>query len=108
MKVVIIGAGGLGGKFGALLGEHAEVWLIHHRKEHVEAINEKGVLLRREGQDRTVKTHAALNPAEAGIADVLCYAALLSKKCIAVPTIATNPSRFRLFNLNFARRKVVW
>lgn len=71
MKIVVMGAGGLGCKFGAMLGEYADVWLIHHKEEHVAHIKAKGVLMAQNGSVKTVKVNAATNPAEAGEADLI-------------------------------------
>ncbi|MDX2441922.1 MAG: 2-dehydropantoate 2-reductase N-terminal domain-containing protein, partial [Desulfobacterales bacterium] len=44
MKIVIIGAGAMGSLFGALLAESGENVLLYDIwKEHVKAINEKGL-----------------------------------------------------------------
>jgi len=71
MKIVIVGAGGLGCKFGAMLGEHANVWLAHHRKEHADKINDQGVKIKKNGQNEVVKVNATAKPAKAGVADLI-------------------------------------
>lgn len=63
MKTAIVGAGAMGSLFGALLAETgAKVWLIDIWKEHVNAINENGLLLEREGQTRRVRVKATTDP----------------------------------------------
>ena len=46
MKIAVIGAGGMGGSFGALMAEAGlDVTLIDSWAEHVEAINRDGLLV---------------------------------------------------------------
>ncbi len=71
MRVVVAGAGGLGSKFGAMLTEHAEVWLLHHRPEHVQAVRAHGLCIVSDGQERIVHPRATTDPAEPGWADLI-------------------------------------
>ncbi len=71
MRVVVAGAGGLGSKFGGMLSEHAEVWLLHHRPEYVTAVREHGLRIVRNGNERTVYPRAATDPREPGNADLV-------------------------------------
>lgn len=71
MRVVVAGAGGLGSKFGALLADVAEVWLLHHRQEYVAAVRESGLRILRDGQERTVRVSATADPSEPGKADLV-------------------------------------
>ena len=60
MKIGILGAGALGCAMGAVLTEAGhEVWLINRNAEQVEAMNRRGLVLRSDGVDRTVRVHAA-------------------------------------------------
>ncbi|MEW5724415.1 MAG: 2-dehydropantoate 2-reductase [Thermodesulfobacteriota bacterium] len=63
MKTVIIGAGAMGGLFGALLAEAgADVVLLDIWEEHVRAMNAGGLQIEREGATRTVRMKAVLSP----------------------------------------------
>lgn len=60
MKIGILGAGALGCAMGGVLTEAGhEVWLINRNPEQVEALNSRGLVLRSDGVDRTVRVHAA-------------------------------------------------
>ena len=70
MKIVILGAGALGSALGGVLAEAGhEVWLITRNAQHVQAIQEAGLMLREAGVDRKVKIHASTQAQDAGIAD---------------------------------------
>ena len=69
--MVVAGAGGLGSKFGGMLAEHAEVWLLHHRPEHVQAVREHGLCIVRDGQEQIMHPQATTDPAEPGSADLV-------------------------------------
>ena len=77
MKIAIIGAGAMGTMFGAFLGKAGEdVILIDVRKDHIDAINAKGLLIKYPDSEETVSLRAALNSDEAaekfgGPADVI-------------------------------------
>lgn len=71
MRIVVAGSGGLGSKFGGMLAEAADVWLLHHRPQYVQAVKEHGLRIIRHGQERTVSVHATADPAEAGEADLV-------------------------------------
>ena len=71
MRIVVMGAGGLGSKFGGLLAAHADVWLVHRRAAHVEAIQRHGLRILRDGMERIVSPRATTNPSELGPADVV-------------------------------------
>jgi 2-dehydropantoate 2-reductase len=60
MKFAILGAGALGSAIGGLLTEAGhEVTLITRNREHVDAINQTGLVLQTNGADRTVRARAA-------------------------------------------------
>jgi 2-dehydropantoate 2-reductase len=72
MRVCILGSGALGSAIGAALcGAGADVTLISRRKEHVDAMNARGLTLREEGRDRTVKVRAVTSPEGLGHADLV-------------------------------------
>jgi 2-dehydropantoate 2-reductase len=70
LKFAVLGAGALGSALGGVLTEagHA-VWLITRNKAHVEAINQRGLVLRTAGVDRAVKAQAATDCIAAGVVD---------------------------------------
>jgi len=45
MKIAIIGTGAMGSLFGAILSSVADVCLIGHFKEHIQAINQNGLII---------------------------------------------------------------
>src|SRR5262245_26686396 len=72
MRVCVIGAGAMGGIFGGLLARVGhEVTLVDTRKEHVDAINAKGLRLDGVKGDLTVLTRAATEPPPGLVADVV-------------------------------------
>lgn len=63
MKITIVGAGAMGSLFGGLLAESGnEVYLLDIWKEHVEAINKKGLWIEGLSGDRFIKTKAVTEP----------------------------------------------
>ncbi len=72
MKICILGAGALGCALGAALTEAGnEVWLINRHAAQVDAMNQRGLLLRDAGVDRAVQVHAATQPQAAGVVDLV-------------------------------------
>lgn len=72
MKICMLGAGALGSTIGGVLAEAGnEVWLIDAWKEHVDAINARGLVLRDGGVDRTVELRARTSAAGIGPADLV-------------------------------------
>ena len=56
MKIGIIGAGAMGSLYGGILAEQGhEVAFIDIYKEHVDAINRDGLVLNKNGVERTIK-----------------------------------------------------
>ncbi len=76
MKICVLGAGALGCAIGGVLTEAGhEVWLINRNTAQVEAMSKRGLVLRSDGLDRTVRvrvatTAAGVSPAS-GPADLL-------------------------------------
>ena len=85
MKVCIYGAGAIGGLLGAklLAGGGAEVTLIA-RGPHLAAMREKGLTLKSEGEEMTVRPLATDDPAEAGPQDFV----ILALKAHSLPAVA--------------------
>lgn len=72
MKICMLGAGALGGTIGGALAESGnEVWLIDAWKDHVDAINDRGLTLRSGSADRTVKVKARTSAEGIGPADLV-------------------------------------
>ena len=76
MKICVLGAGALGCAIGGVLTEAGhEVWLINRNTAQVESMSQRGLVLRSDGLDRTVRvrvvtTAAGVGPAS-GPADLL-------------------------------------
>lgn len=71
-RIAIVGAGAMGSLFGGLLAEGGlEVHLIDVWREHIEAINNRGLRITGEGGERFVKLGATVDPQEVGIVDVV-------------------------------------
>ena len=75
MKIAIVGTGAMGSIYAALLGDAGnEVWAIDQWKEHVDAIERKGLRLEGKSGDRTVPIHAATRADSVGPCDVVIIA----------------------------------
>ena len=76
MKIGIIGVGAMGSVYAALLadvGKH-DVWAIDTWKEHVDAMNTKGLRVEGASGDRTVKINATTNAADVKDCDLVIIA----------------------------------
>ena len=72
MKIGILGAGALGCAMGGVLTEAGhEVWLINRNNDQVEAMNRRGLMLRTDGVDRTVRVHAATTAQPVGTVELV-------------------------------------
>lgn len=59
MKICILGAGALGCAIGGVLTEAGnEVWLVNRHAQQVDAMTQRGLILRSEGSDRVVPVRA--------------------------------------------------
>ncbi|MEK6661917.1 MAG: 2-dehydropantoate 2-reductase, partial [candidate division NC10 bacterium] len=73
MRIAIMGSGGVGGYFGALLHRAGqEVWFIA-RGEHLRAMQAGGLRVTSVLGDFTIRATATDNPAEAGVADLVIF-----------------------------------
>ena len=73
MRIAIMGAGGVGGCLGGLLGKAGnDVWLIV-RGAHLEAIRTNGLKLVRPDTEFVVQVNATDNPAEVGPVDLVLF-----------------------------------
>jgi len=65
MKITIIGSGAMGCLFGGLLTEAGqEVQLLDPWPEHVRALNEKGLSISCDGEERIIRVRAVTDPAK--------------------------------------------
>ena len=82
-KVAVIGAGAMGCLFGGLMAEKGlDVTLIDVWKEHVDAINSKGLKMDGHGGDRYIKIKATTDPSTLKPVDaiiIMCKATALEK-----------------------------
>ncbi len=85
MKVAVIGCGAMGSVYAALLADAGhEIWAIDSWKEHVDAMQTRGLRLEGASGDRTVRVNATTNAADAGPCDL----AILATKAMHVETAA--------------------
>ena len=82
-KVAVLGAGAMGCLFGGLMSEKGlDVTLIDVWKEHVDAINSKGLKMDGHGGDRYIKIKATTDPSTLKPVDaiiIMCKATALEK-----------------------------
>jgi len=72
MKIGIVGAGALGGLFGALLTESGEdVWLLDKYRERADFIRRKGLIIEKGRRSRRVRINAATSGKEISTCDVV-------------------------------------
>jgi 2-dehydropantoate 2-reductase len=77
MKIAVMGAGGVGGYFGARLAQAGHDVSFVARGKHLEAIKARGLVLRSPLGDATVKVKASDKPADLGDAEVVLFAVKL-------------------------------
>ena len=86
LKVAVLGAGAMGCLFGGLLAEKGlDVVLIDVWKEHVDAINKKGLKMDGHGGDRFIKIKATIDPKTLDKVDaiiIMCKATALEQALI--------------------------
>jgi len=73
-KVVVVGAGAMGGLFGGLLAEGGlDVTLVDAWPEHIERIKQKGIRIVGVGGDRDIPVKATTDGSEVKAADVVLF-----------------------------------
>ena len=77
MRIVVMGAGGVGGYFGARLAQAGEEVSFIARGRHLEALRSKGLTVKSALGDAQLKVKAFENPREAGQSDVVMFAVKL-------------------------------
>jgi 2-dehydropantoate 2-reductase len=92
-KVVVVGAGAMGGLFGGLLAEGGlDVTLVDIWQEHIAAIKARGIRIVGIGGDRDIPLEAAADAREVGHADVVLF------QCKAFANEAAATAARHLFN----------
>ncbi len=87
MKIAIMGAGGIGGCYGALLAKAgADVTLVA-RGAHLAAILQNGLKLIQQDSDFTVKVNATDSPSQIGPVDLVIFAVKTYQNGEAIPFI---------------------
>ncbi len=73
MKVAVVGAGAMGSLYGGIFAEDGhEVYFIDVYKPLVDAVNEHGLVIQKEGKERTIKgIKATDNASEVGVVDLI-------------------------------------
>lgn len=97
MRICILGAGALGSAIGGTLAEGGhEVTLVNRNRRHIDAIRERGLILRSDGRDRTVHLAATTDTAGLAAAELVLIlvkaldteaAALASRPLVAPDTV---------------------
>ena len=77
MKIAVVGAGGVGASFGAMLAESGHEVALLARGAHLEAIRADGLVVEKAGARRTLKLAASDRAADLGTADVVLFAVKL-------------------------------
>src|SRR6266403_977971 len=77
MRVAILGAGGVGGYFGARLQQAGHSVAFIARGRHLQALQRNGLALKSPLGDAQLKVKAVEKPADAGAADVVVFAVKL-------------------------------
>jgi 2-dehydropantoate 2-reductase len=73
-KVIVVGAGAMGGLFGGLLAEGGlDVTLVDGWHEHIDAIRAAGIRIVGVGGDRAIPIKATGDPGEVGAADIVLF-----------------------------------
>ncbi|MBT97748.1 MAG: 2-dehydropantoate 2-reductase [Dehalococcoidia bacterium] len=87
MKIAIMGAGGIGGCYGALLAKSgADVTLIA-RGAHLAAIQQNGLKLIQQDSDFTAQVNATDDPSQVGPVDLVIFAVKTYQNGEAIPFI---------------------
>ncbi|MFC1931337.1 ketopantoate reductase family protein [Chloroflexota bacterium] len=73
MKIAVLGAGAIGSLIGGMLKKSGEeVYLVNIHPEHVEAINQRGLLISQAGKDdEKIAIPATTDPGSVGVVDIV-------------------------------------
>lgn len=89
MRIAVLGAGGVGGYFGAVLARAGHDVVLFARGEHLDAIQRDGLTIRTGAESFTVPVPATSDPAELGRAEL----AIIAVKSYSVAQIAPVAAR---------------
>lgn len=73
MKILVMGAGGVGGYFGARLQQAGDEVVFIARGRHLDALQSKGLTVNSALGDAALKVTALQDPARAGVVDVVLF-----------------------------------
>jgi len=121
MKTVIMGAGAMGSLFGGLLAlSGKEVWLVDIWKDHIDAIQSKGLRIEDRGEIQTIQVNATTDVASLGKADLLIFfvktyhtekavrdALVLQKEDTVFLTLQNGLGNEEVFSQQVDRKKVI-
>ena len=88
MDILVVGAGAIGGLLAARLAEAGERVSVVARGAHLEAIRERGLLLKEEGRETVVRIGATDRIAGAGRADLVVLAVKAHQLTAIAPDVA--------------------
>ncbi|MDD5482510.1 MAG: 2-dehydropantoate 2-reductase [Kiritimatiellae bacterium] len=89
MHIAVIGPGGIGCLFSALLAEAGhEVWLVDRRPDRAALVSCDGLTIEKDGKTRRVSLRAAAQPAEAGPAELIILCVKAHETAGAMPSVA--------------------
>ncbi|MEQ8154080.1 MAG: 2-dehydropantoate 2-reductase [Clostridiaceae bacterium] len=71
MKIAVLGAGAMGCLYGAYLSKNNEITMIDIYKPQVDSINEKGLVMLENGQEKKYDVQAVLSGTDIGCADIV-------------------------------------
>jgi 2-dehydropantoate 2-reductase len=75
VKIAVVGVGAMGSVYAGLLASAGhEVWAVDRRREHVDAIRERGLRVEGASGDRVVRLRATTDPGEVGEVDLVVIA----------------------------------
>jgi len=75
MKIAILGTGAMGSVYAGLLASAGhDVWAVDTWKDHIDAIQQKGLRVEGASGDRTVRVHATTRAEDAGVCDLVILA----------------------------------
>lgn len=75
MRIAVVGVGAMGSVYAALLADAKhDVWAVDVWKDHVDAINAKGLRVEGASGDRVARMHATTNPTDVKDADLVIIA----------------------------------
>ncbi|MGE5414739.1 MAG: ketopantoate reductase family protein, partial [Syntrophomonadaceae bacterium] len=84
MRVAVVGAGAIGGYFGARIARSGHEVRLFARGAHLDAIRVRGLEIRERGESWSARVEATDDPAALGAPDL----ALLSVKSYSLPDVA--------------------